>query len=362
MAGEAREGHIPPFRWYAETVHSWVITMRLLRILSLLLGLLGSIHALETGAMGMDIDPFYIRDQGPFSQVFGVPPAEGGKLVPARKLDIRLAFDLANSDSGAWLPQETLELDGETHRYTVALRYGLTDKVELGLDIPYIDFNGGILDGFMNDFHKTIGRSLAQKGAGKNRIVFSYARNGVTEIDSRSRTSGFGDLLLSVALPLHRGESVSSRSVAVRAALKLPTGDPDTLRGSGGTDFSMRIAANDGATLSAWRITLYAAGGVLLLGKGEVLKEQQRDFAGFGTVGFGWSPLDWLALKLQLDMHSAFYRDSDAVVLNSDVYQLAGGFSFALPRDTTLDFSMSDNIGSETSPDVTFHVDVRKRF
>ena len=313
--------------------------------------------------MGMDITPFYLRDQGPFSQVFGVPPAEGGTLVPAGKLDGRFGIDLANSDSGAWLPRETLELDGETHRYTVALRYGLTDRVELGLDIPYIDFNGGILDGFMDDFHKAIGRPTTQNPAKeKNRIVFYYARNGVAEIDSRMRNSGFGDLMLSVAVPLLRGEGASSRSVALRAALKLPTGDPDTLRGSGGTDFSLRIAASDGATLSAWRITLYAAGGVLFMGKGEVLTEQQRNFAGFGTVGFGWSALDWLALKLQLDMHSAFYRDSDVVVLNSDVYQLAGGFSFALPRDTTLDLCMSDNVGEETSPDITFHLDVRKRF
>jgi hypothetical protein len=148
----------------------------------------------------------------------------------------------------------------------------------------------------------------------------------------------------------------------VRAALKLPTGDPDTLKGSGAADFSLRIAANDGSTLSAWGITLYATGGVLFLGKGEVLKEQQRDFAGFGTVGFGWSPLDWLALKLQLDLHSAFYRDSDVVVLKSDVCQLTGGFSFALPWKTTLDVGVSETITEETSPDVALHVTVRTRF
>jgi hypothetical protein len=336
--------------------------MRPRRIIPLLLVLLASIHALETSAKGMDIDPFYTRDQGPFSQVFGVPPAEGGKLVPAGRLDLRVVFDLANSDSGSWLPRETLELDGETYRYTVALRYGLPNRMEIGLDIPYIAFSEGILDGFIDDFHKTVGISTAQKTAGKNRLVFSYARNGVTEIDVRERTSGFGDILLSVALPLHRGECASARSVAVRAALKLPTGDPYTLKGSGAVDFSLRVAANDGATLSAWNITLYGAGGLLFLGKGKVLKDQQRDFAGFGTVGFGWSPLGWLALKLQLDLHGAFYRDSDAVVLTSDVVELTGGFSFALPRGTTLDVGLTETITAETSPDVAFHVAVRTQF
>jgi hypothetical protein len=336
--------------------------MKPARIISLVLSLLASIHALEAGAGGMDIAPFYVRDQGPFSQVFGVPPTEGGRLVPAGRLDGRVVIDIANSDSGEWLPQETLELDGETHRYTVALRYGLSDRMEIGVDVPYMFFSDGFLDGFMNDFHKVIGRSLAKKAAGTHRLVFSYTRDGATEIDFRERTSGFGDILLSAALPLHRGKDVDSRSVALRAALKLPTGDPDTLKGSGAADLSVRIAATDAATLSAWDITLYGTGGVLFQGKGKVLKEQQRDFAGFGTAGFGWSPRDWFALKLQLDTHSALYRDSDMVVLTSTVLQVTGGFSFALPRDTTLDIGISDNIINETSPDVTLHASVRTRF
>ena len=32
---------------------------------------------------------------------------------------------------------------------------------------------------------------------------------------------------------------------------------------------------------------------------------------GFGSLGLGWQPLDWLALKVQWDAHTKFYSGSD---------------------------------------------------
>lgn len=311
----------------------------------------------------MDVAPFYTRDQGPFSQVFGLPPAEGGRIVPPGRLDARLVLDIANSDSGEWLSsRETLELDGETLRLSLALRYGLGDRMEIGLDVPYVSTSGGTFDGFIDTFHDVSGLPLAPKPTQKYRMVYYYARDGVTEVDIREPTSGVGDVLLTIGYQLAGGETGSARTMAVRAGLKLPTGDPGALRGSGGTDISLRLAGTDGETLSRQRVTFYGEAGVLWMGKGNVLEQQQREIAGFGTVGAGWSPLSWLALKIQLDTHSAFYRDSVSEVLTSPVFQVAGGGAFALPWGTTLDIGISENIFTETSPDVTFHLALRKQF
>lgn len=324
----------------------------------------GGIHAGETRAESLDVVPFHTRDQGPFSQVFGLPPTEGGKLVPAGRLDGRLVLDIANSDSGEWLPppQETLELDGETLRLTLALRYGLANRMEIGLDIPYVYHDDGVLDGFIDTFHDISGLPLASNPIRKDRLVYYYVRDGVKEVDIRESTSGAGDLLLSFGYQLAGEEPEARRAIAVRAGLKLPTGDAGKLRGSGGTDFSLRLAATDAATLSGRNITLYGEAGALWMGKGEVLTKQQRSFAGFGAAGLGWSPLSWLALKAQVEAHTAFYRDSVTDVLASPVFQVVGGSTFALPWDTTIDVGISENIFKETSPDVTFHFALRKRF
>lgn len=334
-----------------------------MRILALVLCLPGGIHATATRAEELEVVPFYTRDQGPFSRVFGLPSAEGGRLVPPGRLDARLVLDIANSDSGEWLSsRETLELDGETLLLSLVLRYGLADRAEIGLDIPYVSTSGGTFDGFIDTFHDVSGLPLAPKPKEKYRMVYSYVRDGVTQVDIRDATSGIGDVLLTFGYRLAGGKGGAARTIALRAGLKLPTGDPGALRGSGSTDISLRLAASDGETLSRQNVSFYGSAGILWMSKGEVLEQQQREFAGFGTVGGGWRPLSWLALKIQLDTHSAFYRDSVSDVLSSTVFQVVGGGAFALPWGTTIDVGISENIITETSPDVTFHFALRKRF
>jgi len=257
---------------------------------------------------------------------------------------------------------EALELDGETLRLTLVLRYGLPNRMEIGLDIPHVSHDGGVTDGFIDAFHDVTGFPIAPNPKEKYRMVYSYSRERVSQVDIREPTSGVGDLLLSFGYQLAGEETEAPRAIAVRAGLKLPTGDAGTLRGSGSTDFSLRLAATDAATLSGRNITLYGEAGALWMGKGEVLEKQQRSFAGFGTVGLGWSPFPWFALKVQVETHSAFYRDSITDVLTSPVLQVVGGGTFALPWEITLDVGISENIFKETSPDVTFHFALRKRF
>jgi hypothetical protein len=332
------------------------------RSFPVLLVILGILHALEAGAGRLEVDPFYTRDQGPFAQIFGLPPAEGGKLVPPRGIDIRLVFDASSVDSGGWeLPRETLELDGESCRVTFALRYGLPGRTEIGLDIPYVAHSEGVLDGFIENFHRAAGLDTSQKSAGKYRLVYSYIRDGVPMVDIRDRTSGVGDVLLSFGYPVYRSGSPEPREAAVRAGVKLPTGNAEALRGSGGADFSLRLAGTDPATLADGNITIFGTAGVLFPGEGSVLGDQVRRFVGFGSMGLGWLPLDRLALKIQMDARTAFFRESDSVVLASPAIHLVGGGAFSLPWDVTLDVALSEPIVWETSPDVTFHVALRKR-
>lgn len=308
----------------------------------------------------MEIVPFHTRDQGPFSQVIGLPPSEGGLLVPPGRLEARLVYDVSNSDSEEGNPREALQLDVETHRPSLSLRYGLAQRMEVGLDIPYISHSKGELDGFVDRFHQVTG--LGPRKTNKYRMDVSYVRDGVSKINLRESTSGIGDVLLSYGYQLYRPEKPAPRAVAIRAGLKLPTGDAGSLTGSGGTDVSLGVAATDAATLSAWNLTFYGMAGAISMHNGKVLEGQHRRMAWFGSAGIGWSSLSWMAVKVQLDTHSPLYRNTQAQALTSQVGQLVGGFTFALPWGVTLDVGLSENVFKETSPDETFHFAFRKGF
>ncbi|HEY6071978.1 MAG TPA: DUF3187 family protein, partial [Anaerolineales bacterium] len=325
--------------------------------------IVGSVAGTGAGmaeAGGLEVVPFHTRDQGPFSQVIGLPPAEGGLLVLPGRLETRFVYDISNSDSLDKTPRETLHLDAETHRPSVSLRYGLAQGMEVGLDIPYVSHSKGVLDGFIDRFHQLTG--LGPRKTNKYLIDMSYVRDGISKVDIKDSTSGIGDVLLTYGYQLYRTENPAPRGVAIRAGLKLPTGDEKSLTGSGGTDISLAVSATDASTLSRWHLTFYGMAGAIYMNNGKVLEGQHRRAAWFGSAGIGWNRLSWMAVKVQLDTHSPLYKNTDTQVLSSQVGQLVSGFTFALPRGIALDIALSENVFKETSPDETFHFALRKVF
>jgi hypothetical protein len=87
--------------------------------------------------------------------------------------------------------------------------------------------------------------------------------------------------------------------------------------------------------------TTYGAAGLIYLTEGKVLPDQQKNWAGFGTLGLGWqTPLSWLALKVQADAHTPFYRDSELKEMGAHSVQLVAGGTIYLSGKTSLDIGV----------------------
>lgn len=80
----------------------------------------------------VEITPFYTQNQSPMAQIFGLPAAGDAKVLPGGKFSALVAADLANNFAQDNSPRETILLDGENYRYTLALRYGITDRLQVG--------------------------------------------------------------------------------------------------------------------------------------------------------------------------------------------------------------------------------------
>ena len=95
--------------------------------------------------------------------------------------------------------------------------------------------------------------------------------------------------------------------------------------------------------------------GLLWLEKGEVLRSKQRQKVGFGSVGLGWTAINWLTFKLQIDGHTRFFNDSQLKQIDSTSAQLAIGGAIKLSEQLVLDLCVVEDIIVDTAPDVTFH-------
>lgn len=334
--------------------------MRLFTRLSLVLMALLSGPVSASLAAELELIPFNTSNQNPLVAIYGLPPAGPATVLAPGRISAELRADLASNFTDDSEADESVLLDGETYRYTLALKYGFGERLEVGLEIPYAMHRGGSFDSFIIDWHDFF--QLPQGGrddAPRDRLAYTYDKDGRTLVALHDEDEGFGDLRLTGAWQLLPPEGDEPRALALRASLKLPTGDEDRLLGSGSTDFALWLSGAQ--SFRKGSLALFGAAGALLMSDSDVLSDQQRPVVVFGTLGGGWRPLSWLAFKAQVDGHTSFYRGSDLQQLSESLQLVIGG-TLGLTESMALDLAVTEDIVVDSASDVVFHLALRKTF
>ena len=339
--------------------------MKSLRRILVAVSILGTIGARPGNCAPLAITPFYSSNQSPLVQIHGLPAAETAVIQPLGQSWSLLAVDIANIYASHDTSQEEILLDGESYRLTLALRHGISNRLEIGMDLPFISYNGGIFDGFIEEWHSTFGFAAADRTESRhNRLLFTYSREGQERLRLESSNFSIGDVRLTGGWQLYDEESFNPLAVALRASLKLPTGSTAKLHGSGSTDAALWLTGSGGYQVpGGWGdMSLFVAAGGLAMTEGKVLKDQQQNLVGFGSLGFGWSPAYWIAFKVQLSSHTPFYKGSDLRELSRSALQLLIGGTYAFTAKTALDLAVSEDVRVATSPDVALHLGLSHQF
>jgi hypothetical protein len=151
-------------------------------------------------------------------------------------------------------------------------------------------------------------------------------------------------------------------ALALRAAIKLPTGNSRYLQGSGSTDFAISLCGSMNGFTEWGALGVFGSLGGMVATQGEVLADQQNRLAGFGTLGLGWGPTEWISFKVQLDGHTPLYHGSALTELSTSSLMLTTGGALKLPQGYQLDIGVSEDVAVATAPDVAFHLGLSKRF
>jgi hypothetical protein len=307
--------------------------------------------------LAQSVTPFFTTNHSPVIQIHGLPAVDRATVLSAGHARYRLMTDLASNYTQAEDANEEVLFDGETTRTTFTYARGVGGGWEWGLQIPYLNHDGGVLDTFIENWHRFFG--LPQNGrlaTPQNRLLYRYRRNGVTQFNLTDQTAGIGDIRLTGARQWRTAVSSDATNIALRASLSLPSGDSDALRGSGAAELALWFSADRAASWFALPATTWGGAGILLMGKGDVLPDQQRRGALFGSVGTGLRVLPWMTLKLQLDAQTALYGDSSLTQINANAMQLLIGGDLQLVEDVMLTFAVSEDITVHASSDVVFQL------
>lgn len=303
-------------------------------------------------------------NQSPLVMIHPLPADSSSLVTPKGKLSTALTFDLANNYAKSSSTGESLILDGESTRTTLHLRYGLTDAVEIGAELPWITQDGGFFDSFIIGWHDTFGMPQGGRNtAPKNRISYSYTKNGVQKLVMNSSGSGVGDVVLNGGLRLYEEKTAALHdSISLRTTVKLPSGDSNYLRGSGAAGGTISLNGASNHFTEYGTLGLFGSVGGLYSAKGDVLRDQQEPLAAFGTVGLGWGVTPWISFKVQLNANSRLYKDSSLAEVSKPAFMLVFGGALKFPGDYTLDIGVTEDISVGTAPDVALHLGLSKNF
>lgn len=303
-------------------------------------------------------EPLSLSDRSPLVQRFNLPGMRGGRLLIEGESQWRFGADLANNYVRDSAGDESLIFDGESQRYELGVRYGLGSQWEVGVMLPWISYRGGVLDSFIDRWHKVWGLPDHHRSDyATDQLQFLHTTRGRTDFEFDKAQSGFGDVQLQIANQIVQSER---SNVALITSVNLPTGDDEKLTGSGGTSIGVMLAA----TYSDWLnlpLTLHGNIGAQTLPDGDVLDERQKKSAWFGSAEIAWAATRQWRLRAQINSHSAIY-DSALASLGETSTQLLLGGSVRLSSRWALDIALSEDIAVDTAPDVALQLALKARY
>ena len=301
-------------------------------------------------------EPITTRNRNPVLTGFGLPLPFPGRLDDRNASALAVQLDWSSSATIQLVDGEELIADAETRTVDLVARHRLANGLALRLTIPWIYYGGGVLDPFIESWHKAFGLPRgARRRLPQDQVLIGYARDEEILFLRRDGASGLGDISIDAGLSLYESPRAA---FAAWLTLKLPTGDESALLGSGAVDAGFTLAA-DLELSDAW--SLYGQLSYAYLGEGEFLAELQRDHVWRGLAGIAWQIAQPVTLKAQIEAHTAPYERTGIEFLGEAAI-VTVGLDWQPSAGWRVAFAVGEDLDVRTSPDVVFHLALQRGF
>lgn len=313
--------------------------------------------------------PIGIRNQMPLYVFYLQMIPDKARVTEHNKLTINADYTVSNITVSGFTPVTSLykiDIDMEVSRITLDFRYGPYHDLEIGLEVPYISFSRGYLDDFIEGAEDGIGARTprSRENQGSYEFDYSFRYNGTYLIQRKRSVEGLGDIVFNLKYQLLKeGEgSRFSPNFSARAALKFPTAEKDDLLGSGEWDYGFGLLVDK---MFFERVFIYAGANVAVIEKPGIFSMLGVDEQIYsGMLAMEWFFTKRFSFVAQVSGNTTPYPYSNTNALDNDAYELGLGFNYACKgkTDASWHFAITENITAASSPDVSFHIGLSRRF
>jgi len=280
----------------------------------------------EAGADGFG--PFPARNFQPFQLLFLGMFGDRAEVVVKGALDVRVELAETSTVFNEQSAGVNARVKVEQLRTGLYLRYGLLDRLEVGIEIPVLYRYRGFLEGAITATERaTTGLTSARNALKGTGYAFNLSRDGQTVFGGGEGELGLGDITL-ISKYQFLSQSPRVPAVAVRFAVKVPSGDSSKVFGSGHADVGLGLAVEK--SLATQWIVYGNVNGIFPTGTVNGLTVQPAVRA-LAAAEYLWSPA--VSFVGQFDYYSSPFHGTGTEILDDGVTAATVGFNYRLRKN-----------------------------
>ncbi len=305
--------------------------------------------------------PIPIRNQMPLYLFFLQMEPDKASVIEESKSIINADYTVSNITVSCFTPVSSLyniNIDAEVSRITLDFRYGIYENAEVGIEVPYLSLSRGYLDGFVEEFEKTVGATTPRSRLLEVFFNYNYAfiYNNQILIKRTNASEGLGDVVLKAKYQLIEEDRHSLwPNLSLRLAIKLPTGEKRTLLGSGELDYGFGVLLDKKVSD---KIITYAGCNFVIIEKPSFFSvlNLRKDIVS-GLIGAEYLLSQRLSLVAQVTGNTTPYPSSGTNALDESAMDVGVGLNYIWKekKNVSWHFAFTENIHSASSPDVSFN-------
>ncbi|MCE9501879.1 MAG: DUF3187 family protein [Leptospira sp.] len=305
-----------------------------------------------------DKGPLEVRNNFPLFLLFMNPLPESANTMQKGNFSLLQTAMQSNTSiySSRYKPL-FMQADLEVTRLSWTLNYALSDRIEIGAEIPAIYLSKGVMDSGIHAFHLALGLPDSNRGFitdySFNFKLYDYANQ---LIDVKKPTIGVGDATFKSKIQILK-ESDFLPSLSLSPAIKAPTGKLNNGTGSGKADYGSGILLKK----SFGPFSIYL--NIFYIKPGEAIHSTDVALRAYTSTTFAveYHSSETLSIILQANDLSSPYRSSDPA-LNGRATEFSFGFKQNLNKKTIWQLSFTEDLTHQTTPDIGFNFSLRQIF
>jgi hypothetical protein len=300
-----------------------------------------------------DQGPLQMTNRFPLHLLFLTPRPVSPQIPDAGQLAAVVAIEYSGIFFDHRNRQWDFLLDMEMTTLDLSVEYGAAPHLAVRLDAPVVMMNDGFLDGFLADYHDTLGvPNYGREERPADSFAYQVGKDGRVWLNGRSGPLMLADATLSLEWEIQPPVATRGMASTLIASAKLPVGDSDKGLGSGAWDYGIYWSA-------AWHAakwSFHAMPGFAWIGEPETqgadISTRNSTSLFLGAVYHSSPKWHWMA---QLNGYTSPVESTGISALDNGSLELDLGFHYRINDPWTFVFGFGEDL-TLAVPDFTVHM------